>query len=116
MKGISIAIETIIYLILGITVLSVLLFFFLSQAGPAQDQYTLEAKRNSLCGTYTSRDFSCVGKSNNPVDTVDPKVPDDIVNTCYELNRRFGFAYKCSSGSSKLQCIQSCCLTCPNKP
>ena len=103
MKGVSIAIETIVYLILAITVLSVLLFFFLTQAGPPQDQYTLEAKRNSLCGAYTSNDFSCVGKDNKPVASISPTVPENIAKTCNELNRRFGFAYKCS-GSASLEC------------
>ncbi len=116
MKGVSIAIETIIYLILALLVLTVLLSFFLTQAGPAQDQYTLEAKRNSFCGAYASRDFSCTGRNDAPVTDIDPKVLEGIGKTCNELNRRFGFAYRCSGGSANLECIQSCCLTCPNRP
>ena len=112
MKGISIAIETIVYLILAITVLSVLLFFFLSQAGPSQDQFKLEADRNRYCATYVSKDFSCTGKDGNPVDTVNPDVVNKIKTTCLELNRRFNFAYKCD-GSNDLDCIKQCCLTCP---
>lgn len=118
MKGVSIAIETVIYLILAVTVLSVLLLFFLKIGGPAQDQYTLEATRNTLCGVYTSQDFACVGKGDNPVSGMDPKKIEELVNTCRELNRR-GFAYLCSgpaTGSEGLKCIQDCCLTCPNKP
>ena len=119
MKGVSLAIETIIYLILAILVLTVLLTFFLTQAGPAQDQYTLEAKPNSLCGAYVSRDFACTGSAGSPKTGeggVAPKTVEDIGKTCSELNRRFGFAYCCSGGPANLKCIQSCCITCPNKP
>ena len=122
MKGVSIAIETIIYLILAILVLTVLITFFLTQAGPAQDQYTLEAKRNSLCGAYVSMDFSCVGRDDGPKTGeggVDPTIPETIASTCSELNRRFGFAYRSTAGSgggtSGLNCIRSCCITCPVK-
>ena len=117
MKGVSIAIETIIYLILAITVLSVLLFFFLTQAGPAQDQYTLEAKRQASCGAYTSVDFSCNGVNGQPKTGqggVQQKVLDDIGKSCSELSKRFGFAYACQ-GSADLPCIKSCCITCPNR-
>ena len=113
-KGISIAIETIIYLILGITVLSVLLFFFLTQAGPAQDQFRLEADRNRYCGSYVSKDLLCKG-SGGKVVSIGPEVLNGIGTACGELNRRFNFDYKeCSPGSpASLTCIKNCCLTCP---
>ncbi|MEK6888297.1 MAG: hypothetical protein AABX14_05115 [Candidatus Aenigmatarchaeota archaeon] len=111
MKGISMAIETIIYLILAILVLSVLLLFFLSQATPPQDQFALEAKRNSACGAYTIRDFRCAGKDNNPFPSGD--IPTKIQTACQELTRRFNGGYDdCESGPS-LKCIQQCCMTCP---
>ena len=114
MKGISIAIETIVYLILAITVLSVLLLFFLTQAGPAQDQYTLEAKRGRFCGAYATKDFACVGKDNQPVE-VDPKVLEGIRSACTELTRRFNAGYTECQGSDMLKCIQKCCLTCTQR-
>ncbi|KHO47683.1 MAG: hypothetical protein QT00_C0002G0343 [archaeon GW2011_AR5] len=117
MKGVSLAIETIIYLILAVLVLMVLIGFFLTQAGPAQDQYALEAKRNSLCGAYVTNDFSCAGTGGNPVAAASPSVVQNIATTCAELNRRFGSAYRCTtsstSGSAALDCIRSCCITCP---
>ena len=117
MKGVSIAIETIVYLILAITVLSVLLLFFLTQAGPAQDQYTLESKRQSACGAYVSVDFACNGVGGQPKTGpggVQNKVLTDIGTACSELNKRFSFAYKCD-GAANLECIKSCCITCPNR-
>ena len=114
MKGISIAIETIVYLILAITVLSVLLLFFLTQAGPAQDQYTLEAKRDRFCGAYATKDFACVGKNNQPAD-VQPEVLNGIQSACNELTRRFNAGYSECQGSATLRCIQQCCLTCTQR-
>ncbi|HIG96901.1 MAG TPA: hypothetical protein HA230_00970 [Candidatus Aenigmarchaeota archaeon] len=115
MKGISMTIETIIYLILAILVLSVLLLFFLSQAGPPQDQFALEAKRNSACGAYTVRDFRCAGKSGSPITNPGDPIPINIQAACHELTRRFNGGYdKCESGPS-LECIQQCCMTCPKQ-
>ncbi len=115
MKGISIAIETVVYLILAVTVLSVALFFFLSQAGPAQDQYTLEAKRDRYCMTYVSMDFSCAGgKDGRPVAGANADLLKNIGDACSEMKRRFGFPYECN-GPADLKCIQQCCITCPQK-
>jgi hypothetical protein len=114
MKGISIAIETVVYLILAVTVLSVSLFFFLSQAGPAQDQYTLEANRDRYCMTYVSMDFSCEGKGTDPVPGASMELRTKIGTACNEMARRFGFPYECN-GAATLKCIQQCCITCPQK-
>ncbi len=115
MKGISIAIETIIYLILAITVLSVLLFFFLSQAGPSQDQFKLEADRSRYCGSYVSKDLTCAGKDGGPVSGLQPGLVEKIKKTCLELNRRFNFAYCQGDKARDLECIRDCCLTCPKQ-
>ncbi|MBI4170133.1 MAG: hypothetical protein HY514_00420 [Candidatus Aenigmarchaeota archaeon] len=52
MKGVSLAIETIIFIILAVTVLSVLLLFLTGTGGPAQDRVALESNRNIICGDY----------------------------------------------------------------
>ncbi|MFA4820209.1 MAG: hypothetical protein WC613_04620 [Candidatus Aenigmatarchaeota archaeon] len=111
MKGMSMAIETIIYLILAILVLSVLLIFFLSQAGPPQDQFALEAKRNSACGAYVTKDFRCAGKDNAPVPS--GTIPTNIGTACMELTRRFNGGYGSCDTTASLACIKECCLTCP---
>jgi hypothetical protein len=113
MKGMALAIETVVYLILAVTVLSVAMYFFLSQAGPAQDQYTLESRRDSGCGVYVMQDFRCAGKEGQPVAS-DPELLKKIGTACGELTRRFGFSYPCTSGQeATLTCIQQCCFTCP---
>lgn len=113
MKGISMAIETIVYLILAITVLSVLLFFFLSQAGPSQDQFKLEADRNRYCSSYVSKDLACAGKGGSPVTDVQSDIVNKIKTTCLELNRRFNFNYCQGDKAGDLECIRDCCITCP---
>ncbi len=106
------AIETVIYLILGVTVLSISLFFFLSQAAPAQDQYKLEADRNKFCGAYVSIDFECKGDNGAPKGA-SQDVLVGIGKACGELKRRQGFNYACDGSAANLQCIQSCCYVCP---
>ncbi len=114
MKGISIAMETIVYLILAVTVLSVALFFFMSQANPAQDQFTLEANRNRFCGIYTTNDFQCKGDGVNPLPVgKDNDVLEGIGSACGELHRRSFGHYPSCSGSASLECIKECCMTCP---
>ena len=66
MKGVSIAMETIIYIILAIIVLTVLLYFLTSQAGPAQTRVELENQRNTLCGKYVKYDPTCQDPSEDP--------------------------------------------------
>lgn len=115
MKGISIAIETIIYLILGVTVLSIALFFFLTQAGPAQDQIKLETDRNNYCGSYVSIDFTCSGGTGPG--GVKPGVTTDLLTklgkACGDLKRAAGFAFNCDGSAATIECIRTCCITCP---
>ena len=59
MKGVSLAIETIIILILAVSVLTVLLFFLRSQVGPAQDTATLLREQTSACSAYVGADPAC---------------------------------------------------------
>ena len=115
MKGMAIAIETVIYLILGVTVLSIALFFFLTQAGPAQDQFKLESDRNKFCGSYVSIDFECKGDGQGGVNQrASADVLAGIGKACGELKRRNGFSYTdCTGSTANLNCIKQCCYTCP---
>jgi hypothetical protein len=115
MKGISIAIETVVYMILAVTVLSVALFFFLSQAGPSQDLYTLESKRDRYCMAYVSMDYGCAGKNGKVVDGTSPEVLKNIGSACLEMTRKFSYSYDACGESATLQCIQQCCITCPQR-
>ena len=104
MKGVSIAMETIIYIILAVTVLTVLLFFFTSQAGPTQTRVELENKRAQLCGQYAQADFQC-----DSPQKANPKTVSDLVSTCKSLD-----VPECPTNA--VNCIQRCCITCPKKP
>ena len=108
MKGISLAIETIVYLILAVLVLSVLLVFFLQNVGPSQRQIELEAKRANSCLAYVTNtdDTRCVGKDGKPSD-VAPEILNDIGSTCKGL-KEFSQYYPCND-IADLGCIKKCC-------
>jgi hypothetical protein len=97
MKGISIAMESIVYIILAVLVLTVLLYFFTSQAGPAEDRFNLEQKRSSLCGQYSRQDISC-----SDISRVAAPVVDELVEVCGRLKEK-----DCPNNRQK--CVQSCC-------
>ena len=106
MKGVSIALETIIYIILAVMVLTVLLFFFTSQASPAQNRVELEKKRAQLCGKYIQYDNRCDQLSQVPA-----TIATDLLGVCGKLDVR-----QCGAGGNNKDCIQYCCLECPTKP
>ena len=58
-KGVAIAIETVIFIILAVLVLTILLFFFTTQSGPAQQQITLQRERNEICSAVATKDPKC---------------------------------------------------------
>ena len=107
----AIAMETVVYLILAVTVLSVALFFFLSVGGQPKHQFELEAQRSRFCGAYTLIDFECKGKDDKPVET-DKDILEGIGSACFELNRMNVGYYPDCVGSASLECIKKCCLTC----
>ncbi len=111
MKGVSIALETIIYIILAVMVLTVLLFFFTSQASPAQNRVELENKRAQLCGKYIQYDNRCDQISRAQSDPIGVDVATDLLSVCSKLDVR-----RCGAGGNDQDCIQYCCLECPTKP
>jgi hypothetical protein len=105
MKGISLAIETIIFIILAVTVLSVLLLFFTKTGGSSQTRVELEANRNIYCGNYISGDLQCKtdGKSITVLDT------KKFSETCGKLGVK-----GCPAISP--ECFSACCgIVCPKK-
>ncbi len=105
MKGISIAMETIVYIILAVLVLTILLYFFTSQAGPAQDRTRLEEQRSNLCGLYSQQDVNC-----NNMNAVDASTRTSLLGVCGKLTEP-----SCAAGQNydAQKCIQNCCFTCP---
>lgn len=103
MKGISIAIETVIYIILAVLVLTILLFFFTSQSGPAQQEISLQRERNELCGRIATAEPKCedlTGVNGNELS----RLKTDICTTALKL---------CTGGEDDKVCIKKCCIFCP---
>ncbi len=106
MKGISIAIETIIFIILAVTVLSVLLLFLTGVGGPPQLRVQWEAQRTTMCFTYASIDPSC--SQANP--TFDDKA--NLVAVCKKLE--VGECTGKVGPTTDSACLKACCkMNCP---
>jgi len=114
MKGVALAIETIIYIILGVTVLTVLLFFFTQMGGQSQHEFEMQQTRHQWCGTYSQYNPTCEKSihdthfSGATSDTKKDEILSKIGSACKGLNIPY-----CTSNTASFQCIQSCCLHCP---
>ena len=103
-KGIALAMETIVYLILAVLVLAILLYFLTSQAGPAQNQAELLQKSAQLCSDYIKADSTC--SNINGVKILAGKTVSDLLDKCRKLNTA-----GCSLGGNDQECVQRCCST-----
>jgi hypothetical protein len=92
------AMETIVYIILAVTVLTVLLIFFTSQAGPAQNTLELLNQQRDGCIAYAQQDPSC-GNEGFPS-------AGKLEKACKSL-KQFN---ECDSGSTS-SCFKACCRT-----
>lgn len=101
MKGVAIAIETVIFIILAVLVLTILLFFFTSQSGPAQQEITLQRERAEVCGRIATHDPKCT-------DFAGVEGMDGLTdNTCVNLKL-------CTAGMDDASCVKKCCTVfCP---
>ena len=109
MKGVSLAIETIIILILAVSVLTVLLFFLRSQVGPAQDTATLLREQTSACSAYVGADPACTDATDATQES-----RTKLATACKGLYRQGGSYSACSGGSPTPECIKACCRSfCP---
>jgi len=121
MKGVSLALETIIVLILAVSVLSVSMWFLYSNVGPGQARSDLEREKALYCGSYSNTDPKCEGdiSGSNRV----PKHSGALKNirdTCSKLHdKNWGFYPACEKGletndPKMLTCIRQCCnMYCP---
>jgi len=108
MKGIAIAVETIVYLILAVTVMTVALMFFLSQGGKAQTDFEIEAARNSACAAYQYFDPGCTSPS-----SATPDVKKAVSDACKKYSDRRGIGLVECNNPDDVTCVQRCCLACP---
>ncbi len=98
-KGISLAIETIIFIILAVLVLSVLLGFLFGPGWQAQNAIEQQRQKTSICIAYTIKSPTCTS------DGSDVKDIDILADICgpKKLN-----AAGCS-GSRDAKCFAECC-------
>jgi hypothetical protein len=101
MKGISLSIETIIVIILAVSVMTALLMFFNSQWNPFVGQIDYRNVQREQCYTLVSSNgFKCSASG------VDSKVMDkvkDLGKACQYLK------YASCSGSLSDECLKQCC-------
>ena len=112
-KGIAIAMETIVYIILAVLVLAILLYFLTSQAGPAQSEAELQLARAELCLDYTAYDSTCENPNKIPSNAVTKKNKNllaELFRVCKAIS-----GTRCS-GQLTPACIQTCCFVCPTRP
>lgn len=105
MKGISLSIETVIHLILAALALTVLLYFFTSTAGDAEDRVKLEKERTGLCEQYVQLDPAC-----------------DEISVLNNFGKRSRLGEVCEnlnivgcSQTPDLTCIKRCCIFCTKR-
>ncbi len=112
MKGISLAIDTTIIIILAVVVLAVLIGIFFLVAGPTGDTFKAELTRNSNCNAYRNVDAEC----NSQKKYEEFKGNSNNENLLKELNKACNTLKKPSCSASDtpagLQCIKACCIGC----
>lgn len=121
-KGVSLALETVIVLILAITVLTVLTFFFNKQFGESSSTIDLLNGQRDACAAYVRQDSRCSQEGYSKVSSLSTKEFKDILlKISYYCGKQQGYRY-CSCTSSdwanckaaSKECVFECCqLVCP---
>ena len=105
-KGISLAIESIIILILAVSVLSVLMIIFRGKSSELETETDLIIEKNKLCSQYVqfAGADACTGKN---LDKFNKK--NDLISVCLKNGN-------CVTDDQSLECIKKCCrmfMSCP---
>lgn len=101
MKGISLAIETIIFIILAVTVMSVLLVFLGKTGGESQTEVSLLKDKEIYCGQYVMQNKMCKGATGDQ-------------NAISKLGGTSGICAKlkvpeCIIPNNNERCLPACC-------
>ncbi len=105
-KGVSLAINTVVILILAVTVLIVLIGFLVTTSGPVQGEFEARIAQSQICGSYRNVDVKCDGSEYNEFSEDNEESLEKLGDACSQL----GFQ-RCS-GKASFECIQSCCIGC----
>ncbi|RLI97279.1 MAG: hypothetical protein DRO96_00945 [Candidatus Aenigmatarchaeota archaeon] len=101
-KGLSLAINQLILLIIAVVVLLVALGIIYGQM-PNINEIKANQQRISLCNAYVKSDPKC-----EDVDQVEDEVTEKLANVCQQLR------YPGCSGSLTVECVKKCCdIACP---
>ena len=99
MKGMSLAIETVIVIILACIVLVALLFFFTGTFIPGSERAKAEMDRANYCQQYANFDSKC-----SDIKDGTKYIRQNLTETCPKLG------YPCTdSGINGIECFQKCC-------
>ena len=112
LKGMSLATDTIVYLVLAVLVLTVLLFFFTKNSGEGVDATQLQLDRGRYCSTYIQFDMDCdgsIGTDEGPSNKVFTDEQEKLTKICPKINPA------ACTGQLTNTCLQSCCFVCPKK-
>lgn len=107
-KGITLASESIVVIILAVIVLAALLAFLSSVSGPTQDEVRLRLRQAQQCRSYVEANGKCERSADSRVDS---DLKRDLVTTCTSLK------YARCTGSDSIACVIECCSGyCPARP
>lgn len=109
MKGISLAVESIVIFIIAAAVLAILLYFFMTTANPSINIIQLKGEQTKWCNSYTTNDPNC-----DESGFVDVTIQDELANVCERLNTVEGGFDQCT-GVFNIDCVKQCCKSfCPS--
>jgi len=129
MKGLELPINMIIIIAIAVLVLVVIAAFFTGYFGSgtgtisleqahlrhqSQHEFEMQQTRHQWCGTYSQYNPTCEKSihdthfSGATSDTKKDEILSKIGSACKGLNIPY-----CTSNTASFQCIQSCCLHCP---
>ena len=105
-KGISLAIDTTIIIILAVVVLAVLIGIFFLVAGPTQDEFKARLTQSQVCGAYRNVDIDCDGKEYSNYAKDNENLLKELATACTTLK------ISGCSGTADIRCIKACCPGC----
>ncbi|MFH0949308.1 MAG: hypothetical protein V1802_02365 [Candidatus Aenigmatarchaeota archaeon] len=117
MKGVSLAIETIVFIIIAVTVMSSLLVYFRMISIPTEDFTKLTERQAVYCSAYARFDGSCDGLTADKKGEAEETLKG-LADTCKRLaDANKGGGYPQCKGKTTLDptkigdinCIRSCC-------
>ncbi len=103
MRGVSLTIETIIIIILAISVLSVMLLFFRQTLGDASPYVKAINDRTKFCGNYHTQSNFCQDH-----DKVKNDILKGIQQACVDINIKECTGSREGTPASE-ECVKSCC-------